>query len=240
MGFKAREHSIPASDPRLAPAYTPTDAARYLRMPQETLRTWVHGRSYVASGQSTRSPALIQLDDPDQKYLSFINFVEAHVLAAMRRRHGVKLPKVRSALDYLRKQFKSSRPLIDETFQTDGLDLFVERYGEMINVSREGQRAMKDLITAYLQRIDRDPLGLPVRLYPFTRDTEAISCRKDDPRVIVMNPAVSFGRPTIAGTGIPVSAIFERYRAGDSIAELAEDFRLNIGDIEEAIRCEAA
>ena len=55
-----------------------------------------------------------------------------------------------------------------------------------------------------------------------------------------MNPTISFGRPVIAGTGIPVSSIYERYRAGDSVASLAQDFRLEISAIEEAIRCEAA
>jgi uncharacterized protein (DUF433 family) len=63
---------------------------------------------------------------------------------------------------------------------------------------------------------------------------------KSDPRVVVMNPAVSFGRPVIAGTGIPVSSIYERYKAGDSVVNLAQDFNLETGAIEEAIRCEAA
>ncbi len=123
MALKSGENSIPISDPRLAPAYTVAEAAHYLRMPQETLRSWVHGRPYVVLEQSKRSVPLVELDDPDRKYLSFINLVEAHVLAAMRRRHGVKLTKIRSALDYLRKEFKSTRPLIERSFQTDGLDL---------------------------------------------------------------------------------------------------------------------
>ena len=55
-----------------------------------------------------------------------------------------------------------------------------------------------------------------------------------------MTPTVSFGRPVIAGTGIPVSAIYERYKAGDSVADLARDFRLETSAVEEAIRCEAA
>jgi uncharacterized protein (DUF433 family) len=232
--------AISTHDPRLAAAYTLSEAAHYLRMPQGTLRSWVYGRSYSASGHTRRSRPLIHLDDAHGRYLSFINLVEAHVLAAMRRQHGVRLPKVRSALDYVRKQFEIDRPLIDQAFQTDGLDLFVEQYGGMINVSREGQSAMKEVITTYLERIDRDNIGFPIKLYPFTRDTEAASLAKNAPRVIVMNPAVSFGRPVIAGTGIPVSAIYERYRAGDSVAELAEDFCLNAGAIEEAIRCEAA
>jgi uncharacterized protein (DUF433 family) len=172
--------------------------------------------------------------------LSFINLVEAHVLAGIRRRHSVRVPKVRKALAHVHRHFQVEHPLINQAFQTDGLDLFVERYGELINASREGQRAMKEIIGAYLKRIEWDAKGLPVKLYPFTRDTDADAAPASDPRVVVMNPAISFGRPVITGTGIPVSSIYKRYRAGDSVADLARDFRLEIGAIEEAIRCEAA
>lgn len=227
-----------ADDPRLKPAYSVTEAAHYLRMPVATLRSWVAGRSYPITGSSKRSKALIALDDPAHQYLSFINVVEAHVLAAIRRQHGVKLPNVRTALDYVQRQFKINRPLIDQAFQTDGLDLFVERYGDLLNVSRDGQRAMRDLIGMYLKRIERDAKGVPIKLYPYTRLSE--SGAASDPRVVVMNPAVSFGRPVISGTGIPVTSIYERYQAGDSVADLAKDFKLETVEIEEAIRCEAA
>jgi uncharacterized protein (DUF433 family) len=240
MAFKTTETQYAAEDPRLSPAYSVAEAARYLRMPEGTLRSWVVGRWYPVVGQSKRSQPLINLDDPQRQYLSFINLVEAHVLAAIRRRHGVKLPKVRTALGYVKRQFQIERPLIDQTFQTDGLDLFVERYGNLINTSREGQQAMKEIISVYLKRIERDAKGLPIMLYPFTRDTESDVAPKFDPRVVVMNPAVSFGRPVIAGTGIPVSSIYGRYKAGDSVADLAQDFSLDTSAIEEAIRCEAA
>jgi uncharacterized protein (DUF433 family) len=229
-----------SGDLRLASAYSVAEAAHYLHMPEETLRSWVASRLYPVAGRSTHSASLIRLDDPKGQYLSFINLVEAHVLAAIRRRHGVMLPKVRKALDYLRREFRVERPLIDQTFQTDGLDLFIERYGELIYASREGQLAMKEIVGVYLRRIERDARGLPMKFYPFTRDTEARAAPASDPRVVVMNPAVSFGRPVIAGTGIPVSSVYERYKAGDSVADLARDYRLEISAIEEAIRCEAA
>jgi uncharacterized protein (DUF433 family) len=240
MAFKTIDIRHAENDPRLSPAYPVVEAARYLRMPEGTLRSWVVGRWYPAAGQSKRSRPLIHLDDPQRRFLSFINLVEAHVLAAIRRRHGVKLPKVRAALDYVKRHFKINRPLIDQTFQTDGLDLFVERYGDLIKASREGQKAMREILSVYLKRIERDAKGLPIKLYPFTRDTESEAAPKSDPRVVVMNPAVSFGRPVIAGTGIPVSSIYERYKAGDSVANLAQDFNLETSAVEEAIRCEAA
>ncbi len=240
MALRTTEARVVSGDLRLSPAYSVAEAAHYLRMPEETLRSWVAGRLYPVAGQSKRSRPLIHLDDPKSQYLSFVNLVEAHVLAAIRRRHGVMLPKVRSALDYLQRQFRIERPLIDQTFQTDGLDLFVERYGELINASREGQRTMKEIIGVYLKRIVRDAKGLPVRLYPFTRETQAEAAAASNPRVVVMNPSVSFGRPVIAGTGIPVLSVYERHKAGDSVADLARDCHLEISAIEEAIRCEAA
>jgi hypothetical protein len=65
-----------------------------------------------------------------------------------------------SALDYVRRQFRVEHPLINQAFQTDGLDLFVERYGDLINASREGQRAMKEIIGVYLKRIEWDAEGI--------------------------------------------------------------------------------
>ena len=240
MARKTTGTAYDTRDPRLLPAYTLAEAARYLRMPEGTLRSWIAGRLYPVGHTAKRSRPLIHLDDPKKQYLSFINLVEAHVLAAIRRKHGVRLPKVRIALDYMRRQFRVEHPLIDQAFQTDGLDLFVERYGDLINVSREGQSAMKGIIGVYLQRIEWDAQGLPIKLYPFTRDTESDVVPMSDPRVVVMSPTISYGRPVIAGTGIPVSSIYERYKAGDSVADLARDFRLETSAIEEAIRCEAA
>src|SRR5260370_41558717 len=126
MAFKT------TNDPRLVPAYSVIEAAHYLRLPEETLRSWVVGRLYPVAGQSKRSRPLIQMDDPKKQYLSFINLVEAHVLAAIRRRHDVKLPKVRKALDYVSRKFGEERPLINQAFQTDGLDLLFERSGDLI------------------------------------------------------------------------------------------------------------
>jgi mannose-1-phosphate guanylyltransferase len=46
--------------------------------------------------------------------------------------------------------------------------------------------------------------------------------------------------PIIAGTGIEARIVTERYRAGESVAELAQDYRLDAGQIEDAIRCETS
>jgi uncharacterized protein (DUF433 family) len=42
----------------------------------------------------------------------------------------------------------------------------------------------------------------------------------------------------ISGTGIPTRIIFERYAAGESIQDLADDYGRPRLEIEDAIRCE--
>ena len=52
--------------------------------------------------------------------------MELCVLASMRRAHHVSMPRVRRALAYVAKNKGLERPLIEQDFLTDGVDLFVE------------------------------------------------------------------------------------------------------------------
>ena len=165
--------------------------------------------------------------------LSFINLVEAHVLDAIRRQHEISLQKIRKAIDYLSKDLGSRHPLVAQRFETDGVDLFIQLYGQLVNLSQPGQLAMREVLEAYLRRIEWDAAGIVARLYPFTRKRAP-----DEPRVIVIDPRISFGRPVLAGSGIPTVVIAERYKAGESIDQLADDYDRERLDIEEAIRCE--
>lgn len=220
-------------DPREAPAYALSEAAHYLGIPPATLRSWVAGRTYPTTKGAKLFSALIEPADRKQLRLSFVNLVEAHVLSALRRDHQIQLPKIRQALDFLRRQFHSRHPLVDHQFETDGLDLFVEKYSKLINVTKEGQLAMRQILRSFLRRIVRDDKGAPVRLYLFTRRGEA-----DEPHAVMVDPTISFGRPVLEGTGIPTEILAQRYKAGDSLEALAEDYGRRKEEIEEAIRYE--
>ena len=214
---------------RELPAYSIAEAAHYLSVPPATVRYW-------ATGQGPYS-ALIEIPQLHPALLSFLNLVELHVLAAIRRKHAVPMPKVRLAIDYLRDNTRNRddkrHPLISKKLQTDGLDLFIERYGQLVNISRDGQLAMREVIQAALFRIERDSHGIPIKLYPFTR-----SSIDSAPAMVVIDPALSAGRPVIAGTGLATEVIAERYKAGESVIDLAKDYERTNAEIEEAIRSE--
>jgi uncharacterized protein (DUF433 family) len=111
--------------------------------------------------------------------------------------------------------------------------LFINKFGQLINVTQSGQIALRELLKAHLHRVEHDRAGTAARLYPFTRKRDLL-----EPRVVVIDPHVSYGRPVLVGTGIPTAVIAERYKAGESIDDLAEDYGRSRTEIEEAIRCE--
>jgi uncharacterized protein (DUF433 family) len=220
-------------DVRELPAYGVAEAAHYLLVPRATLRSWLAGMSYGTGSARKSFRPLIRPAATSPLALSFINLIEAHVLAAIRRKHGVDMAAIRRAIEFLKNHFGSKHPLADHKFETNGVDLFVEHLGEFISASEGGQLAVRDLLRAHLRRIERDEKGLPLRLYPFTRIDEA-----EQPKNIVIDPFISFGKAVITGTGVSTDIVAERFKAGESADELAQDYGCEREKIEEAIRCE--
>nr|WP_228021641.1 DUF433 domain-containing protein [Romeria gracilis] len=115
------------------------------------------------------------------------------------------------------------------------MDLFLESVGQLLNASRHGQLAMQKTLRHLLERIEWDQEGLAQRLFPLVQLQRA-----DAPRILVIDPRISFGRPVIVNTGIPVEAIIDRFRAGEDLKELAEDYGFSHRQIEEVLRYEIA
>jgi uncharacterized protein (DUF433 family) len=216
------------------PVYPVKDAARYLRIPLVTLRSWLKGRSHsTKNGQQAFEP-LIQRPNSDLAQLSFTNLVEAHVLRSIREIHGIKLDKVRKALDYMSQELDTTHPLVMQRFETDGVDLFVDEMGRLINVVRCGQLAMRDALKDLLTRVEWDVNGLATRFFPIT---ELVPDPIND-KIIFLDPSIRFGKPVIAGKGVPTDIIAELYNAGDSIDDIADEYDCTPLQIKTAIHFE--
>jgi uncharacterized protein (DUF433 family) len=227
------------ADRREEPRYGIKEAARALGMSPATLDSWVNGRKYPTSAGQRFFKPLIVLPVPG--CLSFYNLVEAHILLSTRKKHCVEMPAIRRALDYVRRTYPSSHPLLSESFLTDGKDLFVKKIlavtGEeqTINVSSWGQLGLGSILDLYLRRIERDKSGWPVKLFPIRMNWSA-DMSIDPPRVVVIDPDVSSGRPVVNGTGVMAEIIVGRFDTGEGISSIADDYGLNVSQIEEVIR----
>lgn len=222
-------------DPREVPTYTAVDAGHHLWLPHRTLQNWVYGYSTgKAEGRMKRS-AIIPAD-PETGLLSFADLMELHVLAAIRREHGVTLRRARDARDYLQQAWSVAHPLIDEEMETDGVHLFVKRLGGHLNASKSGQWAIEEVIGTRLQRIVRDTSGLAMRLHPFTNKTHFE--QPDAPRLVSIDPRQVFGRPVVTGSRVPTGELAERFWAGDSPTVLRDEYGRSEEEVVEAIRYE--
>lgn len=220
-------------DLRDQPAYALAEACRYLKLPAATLRSWVVGRPYPKGEGVVRSRPLIHPPKKQPSLLTFWNLIEAHVLRSLRTEHGVSIKAVREALHYAERAEKIERLLLRKDLRTDAGKLFLEKYGELIDLSASGQLAMRKLFEEHLKRVDWDEWQFPVRLYPFVSGDS-------DRRPIAIDPKIAFGRPVVLRAGVSTGIIAERIDAGETVADLADDYNLSPSEIEEAIVYECA
>ncbi len=222
-------------DPRDIPAYGTLEAAHYLWVPERTLQGWVRGYSFKRGEARSRQQAVVPVD-PETGLLSFADLAELHVLAALRREHGVPLKSIRHARDFVQQKWGVAHPLTSEEMETDGKAVFLRKLGTLMDASRDGQIVLEEIIGARLKRIERDTAGLAKKLFPYT--SKAVLDKPVAPTMVTIDARHAFGRPVITGTRIPTEEIAARFFAGDAFDRLVEEYARGPEEISEAIRYE--
>ena len=76
---------------------------------------------------------------------------------------------------------------------------------------------------------------IAARLFPFVET----SLSENIPKILTIDPNISFGKPTITGTGIPTKIVTELYDSGDDLAQIATDYNCTESQIQTAILFES-
>ncbi|MGO9777335.1 MAG: DUF433 domain-containing protein [Terracidiphilus sp.] len=232
-------YSVPPkdADPRESAIYSLAEAALFLGVPRTTLKDWTEPHFYKKLGNtdSLIAPVGYATDletGKDVAWLSFYNLSEAHVLSSLTRFEGVKMMRVRDAMTKLRELQLSDdkHPLLSKEMYADKRDLFIKtiekRKKLLTNLSQGGQLGFPAILDQYLHRLVRDPTTFkPVKIYP----------QKQSGTVVSIVLTISSGRPIVDRTGLPVSSLWNRYRAGDSPDFLADDYDLNLDEVKGAL-----
>jgi uncharacterized protein (DUF433 family) len=215
-------------DPLEVPNYGFEDAVRYLHVPHSTLQYWLRP-----------SINLLKPAHPTRNNFSFKNLVECYVLEGLRAIHGVRLSRIRKAVEYMQENYQSRHPLADYDLKTDGRHIyFSDQTGKTLtDVSMRGQLGLAPVLDAYLKRIERNFGKGRWVLYPFTR-AEHMKSKEDKPRVVSISPDVCFGLPVLIGTRITTSVLVSRRLGGDSDEVLARAYGRSPSEIAEAISWE--
>jgi uncharacterized protein (DUF433 family) len=221
-------------DPRNIAAYGVAEAAKYLKIPPTTLKPWVAGRQYPRQKDTGFFPRLIVTPEDHPPRLSFNNLIEAYVLRALRTTHAIPIGKVREAIDFAQERCQVERLLLNSALRASAGELFLERYGELIHLTRSDQLVIKEVFKAHLARIEWDK-DMPIRLYPFPTGSP-----KDDRRGIVIDARRAFGRPILASRSISTVVIVDRIDAEETTEVIAADYGLTRDEIQVALEYEKA
>lgn len=213
------------------PRYTIPEAAHYLGMAHATLRSWVAGRTYPTAKGTQRSAVLINRPR-NSSMLSFENLMEGFVLQSLRVRQKVPMKECKAAMTYAERQYGIKRLLIHPELSSAPGVVFLDRYSELVDLSEQGQTAIKAVFDEHLDRLQFKQ-GRPHGFFPITPDRQDVG-----PKLVFIAPTISFGRPVVRRVGVSTSIVAERFYIGEPISDIAQDYDMRVEEVEEAVRYE--
>lgn len=191
--------------------YDVVDAARMIRRDPYTVVRWVLGERPLHVA-------------PQLPLLCFLDVISLYVISELRR-NGVSFREIRRGSEYLTRKLNTSYPFAHKRLATAG-EAFLAEIEEWLDVGKHGQHAFQITIQDVLQPIDYGGEELAT----IWRPAEGVW----------VNPLVQAGAPCIDGTRVPTRLIADLTTAGENPMDLAEDFALNVSQINDAVAYEEA
>lgn len=227
--------------------YPLPEAARLAQLDRRTARRWAEGYPYVHAGERRVSRGVMPFTLGRMGKERDLTFAELLTLRLVRafRNSGLGLPTIKRVALRAAEDYGFAMPFISRRFRTDGRKVFMELRGEepggeapgirrhereMIEVLT-GQRAFADVVEPSLfANVDWQD-DLASRWWPMGKNG-----------AVVLDPAVAFGAPRIARTGVPTAVLAEAVRAEgggpEAVEAVAGWYGVPPGSVEDAVRFE--
>lgn len=205
------------------PLLTASDAAAHLEMPESTLDVWLLG--------SGNSQPLVHSVKPERRgwpRVPFAGVIEAYVLRSLRDR-DIRMDEIRRIAHIVRMEFDDPYALASARIATDGYSLFAELADKSL-VNQHRQVPIREAIDKHLQFIKWDDEGRPkqLRLEQYPERAE-----------VVIDPRFAWGRPVMATSKVPVSAVVDLWHSGEPMDVVAAEFGLSRDVVEDICRIAA-
>jgi uncharacterized protein (DUF433 family) len=141
------------------------------------------------------------------------------------------MQRIRPAVARLSAEFGLDHALASERVYTDGAELIFEYASSsddeaLLTVVRTGQEHLAEVIRGYLKRIGYGGDGW----------AERIQLPAYTAADVIVDPERAFGQPLVVHGGARVEDLVDRFRAGDGVADIAEDFGVPRHEVEDVIR----
>jgi len=207
--------------------YTAAEAAKYAKIPIATLNAWFFG---TQKRQPLRRGAI---HDDGAKAITFVEFVEALAIRALRIDHNISLQKIREAITTAKNQYGIDHPFAHKDHKTvlinQDLHIFLDRNdGNPTGLTGrdKGQKSFKPCIEAYMKNLEFGDDGLASLYTAFThKDTH-----------VVLKPSMQFGQPVVAETGYSAETLWRAAVIEGGFERAAEVYEVTPEAVEAAYR----
>jgi uncharacterized protein (DUF433 family) len=208
------------------PLYSFAEADRIARVTPNTSRRWLKGYSFWYDGEHRTMPPVTWTSETKDA-VTFVDLMEVATIDKLRKK-GFSFKQIRKINATARFYLRKPRPLVTETFKVKGRDIFVdEGFGILVNVGYEaGMQAWDEILDPFLDTVEYEG-EIVRRWWPLGKEF-----------AVLVDPDYGFGLPVVEGVGVRTEIIAERYRAGDSIHEIAYDFDVTPKQIDDALQWE--
>ena len=208
------------------PLYSFAEADRIARVTPNTSRRWLKGYSFWYDGENRTMPPVTWTSETKDA-VTFVDLMEVATIDKLRKK-GFSFKQIRKINATARFYLRKPRPLVTETFKVKGRDIFVdEGFGILVNVGYEaGMQAWDEILDPFLDTVEYEG-EIVRRWWPLGKEF-----------AVLIDPDYGFGLPVVEGVGVRTEIIAERYRAGDSIDEIAYDFDVTPKQIDDALQWE--
>ena len=208
------------------PLYSFAEADRIARVTPNTSRRWLKGYSFWYEGEHRTMPPVTWTSETKDA-VTFVDLMEVATIDKLRKK-GFSFKQIRKINATARFYLRKPRPLVTETFKVKGRDIFVdEGFGILVNVGYEaGMQAWDEILDPFLVTVEYEG-EIVRRWWPLGKEF-----------AVLVDPDYGFGLPVVEGVGVRTEIIAERYRAGDSIDEIAYDFDVTPKQIDDALQWE--
>ena len=201
------------------PAYRVGDAARYSGTAAQTVSYWHHQGGRLGPTLPGRRK---------QQHLSYLELIEVAFVATFRGL-GVSLQRIRRARAYAAQVLHSEFPFAEHEWLTEGIHVMLDlrqvddhaSFGGLIVGDADGQIAWQEMVGERFAQFDYEQ-DLALTWHVRGRD-----------RLVVIDPRISFGAPTVRG--IPTWVLKGRWNAGESVSDIEDDLGLREEEINDGL-----
>ena len=212
--------------------YTPSEAAFYARVPTSTMTRWIFG-----AGDNEPVISRERKDESGEKIVTFLDFVQAMSIRAIRLQHKIPLQKIRSAVEMAKDAYGVRYPfamphktfLISDGKNAGHGEIVIKLQNDtlvQISGKKKGNLVLEEIAELFMKDLSFNELGLASKYVAW----------KFDSITVEMDPEFHFGEPVVTSCAYSARALWEAVVSEGGMESAARAYGVSLQDVEAAYR----